>query len=114
MPITVKYDLHELKKTLLEYPLKRKGIFFITYTIFKGINDSRKDAEKLHDFVKDLPCRINLIPYNEVEGCNFNGCTDEDVNRFAGYLEKYSLFVRKRWTRGAELDAGCGQLASKV
>lgn len=114
MPVTKKFNLLKLKETLKNYPLKKKGIIFITYTIFKDLNDSRQDALKLKEFVDGLPCRINLIPYNEVEGSGLKGCLDEDVNRFAGYLEEHSLFVRKRWTRGAELDAGCGQLASKI
>lgn len=114
MPVTKKFNLLKLKETLKNYPLKKKGIIFITYTIFKDLNDSRQDALKLKEFVDGLPCRINLIPYNEVEGSGLKGCHDEDVNRFAGYLEEHSLFVRKRWTRGAELDAGCGQLASKI
>ena len=114
MPITKKFDLKYLKKVLLNYPLKRKGIIFITYTLFKGVNDSKEDAKKLFSYVRDLPCRINLIPYNAVEECGFIPCSDGDINRFAGYLETYDLFVRKRWTKGAELDAGCGQLAAKI
>lgn len=114
MPITKKFNLDTLKTTLKDYPLKRNGIFFITYTIFKGINDSKEDALKLFEFTKDLPCRVNLIPYNSVEGCEFMGCSDDDINRFASYLEEHLVFVRKRWTRGANLDAGCGQLAAKI
>ncbi|MGM0418400.1 MAG: 23S rRNA (adenine(2503)-C(2))-methyltransferase RlmN [Thermodesulfobacteriota bacterium] len=114
MPVSNKYNLEALKNVLLSYPLKPKGIIFITYTLFKGINDSKEDALKLSRFLEKIPCRVNLIPYNSVEGCDFTGCSDYDINRFASYLEDLSLFVRKRWTKGDNLDAGCGQLAGKI
>ncbi|PID78318.1 MAG: 23S rRNA (adenine(2503)-C(2))-methyltransferase RlmN [Deltaproteobacteria bacterium] len=114
MPVSKKYSLGVLKQTLLDYPLKKKGIIFITYTLFKGLNDSIEDAEMLVRYLEGLPCRVNLIPYNPVKGCDFEKSSDDDINRFASYLEKDCLFVRKRWTRGAELDAGCGQLAAEI
>lgn len=114
MPVTKKFDLLTLRNTLLNYPLKHKGIIFITYTLFKGLNDSEEDALKLVDFVNAIPCRVNIIPYNEVKGCDFKGCSDKDIADFSSLLEKHGLFVRKRWTKGKNLDAGCGQLAGKI
>ncbi|MDY0132745.1 MAG: 23S rRNA (adenine(2503)-C(2))-methyltransferase RlmN [Desulforegulaceae bacterium] len=114
MPVTNKFNLLTLRKTLLNYPLKPKGIIFITYTLFKGLNDGKKDALKLVNFLEGIPCRVNLIPYNKVEGCDFKGCNDKDLGDFSDLLESYGLFVRKRWAKGENLDAGCGQLAGKL
>ncbi|MGE4520522.1 MAG: 23S rRNA (adenine(2503)-C(2))-methyltransferase RlmN [Desulfobacteraceae bacterium] len=114
MPVTKRFDLTTLRNTLLNYPLKQKGIIFITYTLFKDLNDSEKDAVKLAEFLDGIPCRVNIIPYNDIEGCGFKGCSDKDIADFSSLLEKSGLFVRKRWTKGKNLDAGCGQLAGKI
>lgn len=112
MPINGRYPMAELKKALIQYPLRKKGLFLIEYVLIKGINDSQSHADELADFLRPLPVRVNLIPLNQTRGFPFEPTCDEDVHRFADLLEKKDLFVIKRWSKGSALAAGCGQLGS--
>lgn len=110
MPVNRTIPMAELKRTLLEYPLRKAGSFLMAYVVFKEVNDSRADALKLADFLHPLPVRLNLIPFNPGADDRFKPPSDEDIHRFAGWLEEKDVFVLKRWTKGRSLMAGCGQL----
>lgn len=110
MPINTSASLEELKKTLKEFPLPQRGCFLFEYILIKGLNDSQKDAITLADYIKPLPVRLNLIPYNPVDGFNYASPSDDEMNRFADTLTKNGIFVIKRWSRGRSVCAGCGQL----
>ena len=64
MPVNKAMPLAELKRALREYPLAPKGRFLVEYVLIKGVNDSLADADAVIDFCRDLPCIVNLIPYN--------------------------------------------------
>jgi 23S rRNA (adenine2503-C2)-methyltransferase len=112
MPLNRQYPMADLKKALLRYPLRRKGLFLIEYVLIKGLNDAEDHADELADFLHGLPVRINLIPLNATRGFPYGATSDQDVHRFAAFLEHRGLFVVKRWSKGASLAAGCGQLGS--
>lgn len=114
MPVNRTIPMNELKQALLDYPLRKSGSFFIEYVVFKGLNDSREDARQLADFLKPLPVRLNLIPYNPCSHSRFNAPSDEDIHRFSDWLAEEHVFVRKRWSKGRSLMAGCGQLGRRV
>ncbi len=129
MPVNHRYPLAELKKCLREYPLRSREIFFIEYILLRGVNDSQVHARQLADFVRDLPVRVNLIPYNP--GSDSPDCvpdyvpdfvpdyvlfkrpSDKEVQAFADLLRQQQIFVRIRWSKGSEIAAGCGQLRTK-
>jgi len=113
MPVNRRYPLAELKETLLNYPLHKRRFFLIEYVLIKGFNDSPEDAAKLADYLESLKVRVNLIAYNPGSGSDFARVDEEDINRFAGLLGDLGLFVVKRWSKGQELMAGCGQLSSR-
>lgn len=110
MPVNIRHPMQALKQALFQYPLRRNGFFLIAYVLIKGVNDAPEHAEMLADFLKDLPIRLNVIPYNETGNNRFESPSDEDVHRFASYLEQKNIFVRKRWRKGERLHAACGQL----
>ncbi len=110
MPITNRYSLQDLKEALQQFPLDKRGVFFIEYVILKGINDSEDDVDRIYKFCKDLPVRVNLIPYN---GENFRRPSFEEVENFKKMLTERKLFVRVRTSRGDEISAACGQLAAE-
>lgn len=64
MPINRHHGLEELKKALIDYPLAARRVIFIEYILIKGINDTKKDAEKLVGYLSGLTVRVNLIAYN--------------------------------------------------
>lgn len=110
MPINKACSMNMLKQALLNYPLPKRGTFLFEYILIKGLNDSMKDAIKLAEYIKPLPVRLNLIPYNFVEGFNYASPSDDEMNRFAQALMDQGVFVVKRWSKGRSVAAACGQL----
>ncbi|MBW2099705.1 MAG: 23S rRNA (adenine(2503)-C(2))-methyltransferase RlmN [Deltaproteobacteria bacterium] len=113
MPLNRAVPMDKLKESLMTYPLKKSGTFFIEYVLIKGLNDSHEHALELAGFLKPLPVRLNLIPYNPLSDSQFKAPSDEDVHRFSGWLEQENVFVRKRWSKGRSVMAGCGQLGNR-
>ncbi len=114
MPITKKYPLNELIEAIKYYTkMKRKGVTF-EYVLVKGVNDSVKDATKLRKLIKDIPCKINLIPFNPFPGCELKPPTKNELVNFAGILYPGLPAVTIRKSKGAEILAGCGQLSGKI
>ncbi|MFA6011843.1 MAG: 23S rRNA (adenine(2503)-C(2))-methyltransferase RlmN [Desulfobacteraceae bacterium] len=113
MPITIKHPMAEIKQALLDFPLPSRGVFLMGYVLIPGINDSPEHAEELADFLSPLPVRLNVIPLNKTSVFHHEPASDEDIHRFATFLEKRGVFVIKRWSRGARLLAGCGQLGKR-
>jgi 23S rRNA (adenine2503-C2)-methyltransferase len=111
MPINKRYPLKQLKASLKEFPLPRKGVFLIEYVLLKDVNDSVKDADEIFEFVKDLPVKVNLIPYNGNDG--FTAPSEESVTEFMDYLSSKGVVVLKRYSRGDDISAACGQLSGK-
>lgn len=114
MPITRKYPLKELIEAIRYYTdMKRKRVTF-EYVLVKGVNDSIQDAAKLRKLIKDIPCKINLIPFNPFPGCELKSPNKNEVEKFAGILYPGLPAVTIRKSKGAEILAGCGQLSGKL
>jgi len=112
MPINRGMPLADLKRTLHEYPLAPKGRFLIEYVMIKGINDSLADAAAVANFCQDLPCIVNLIPYNPQRYATFETPTDETIQAFLQDLKSKGIFVKRRITHGRDLMGACGQLGN--
>jgi 23S rRNA (adenine2503-C2)-methyltransferase len=114
MPINKKYPVSALLEACRNFPMpKRKRIMF-EYILIRGLNDSEADAEMLAQKLKGIPCKINLLPYNESVGLPFRRPTDETIDRFQQVLWKAGYTVMVRSSRGADISAACGQLAGKM
>lgn len=114
MPINRKYPLEELLEACRTYPMaKRKRIMF-EYILLEGINDSDKDARILARKLRDIPCKINLLPYNECPSLPYKSPPRKRMLAFQEVLRKarYSVFIRH--SRGSDISAACGQLAKKT
>jgi len=114
MPIEKKYNIDELKQALLAYSKKTKDRITIEYILIKDLNDSRENALELIEFLKDLKCNINLIPYNSVSENGFSKPDKNTMLKFKYILEQKGKKVTIRLERGADIDAACGQLAGKI
>jgi len=114
MPVNNRWPLAELKKSLMAYPLPKRGVFLFEYILIKGVNDSLNDAERLGEFIHPLPVRLNLIPYNPIDAFNHETPCDEDMHNFADILTGKGVFVIKRWSKGRSVSAGCGQLGKHL
>jgi 23S rRNA (adenine2503-C2)-methyltransferase len=114
MPINYRFPLQRLKKELRAYPLGKRGVLFLEYVLLAGVNDSKEHARQLSRFVKDLPARINLIPYNPSAALPHQALPPEKVEQFRAWLVEENLFVRVRRSHGEGIMAACGQLCGKT
>ena len=115
VPINQKYPLKELMAACRDYAAQgpRKYITF-EYVMLDGINDSLQDARALVKLLKNVPAKINLIPFNPFPNSGY-GCSSADtISRFKDVLYKAGLVTTIRKTRGEDIDAACGQLVGKV
>jgi len=115
VPINRKYPLSELLGACLRY-LDRAPRDFLTfeYVMLDRVNDSAEHARQLVALVRDVPCKINLIPFNPFPNSGFRRSSSDAIRRFADILISAGLVVTTRKTRGDDIDAACGQLAGKV
>ena len=113
MPIENKYNIEDLKKSLLSYVEKTGRRITVEYILIHGFNDTIDCAKELAFFLKDLKCNINLIPYNSVDDTKYKKSTNNDIMRFKYLLEHSGKKVTVRLERGADIDAACGQLHGK-
>ena len=114
MPINKKWTIEELIDVGKEYSkLKNRQVMF-EYVLLKGVNDSLDDAKYLSDLLKGIPCKLNIIPYNET-GDHFQRPEEEKIDGFTKILydnrDEYRILIR--WSKGQDIAAGCGQLATQ-
>ena len=115
VPINRKYPLAELLAACRRY-LDRAPRDFLTfeYVMLEGVNDGAEHAQQLIALVREVPCKLNLIPFNPFPNSGFKRSSRDAIRRFAEILISAGLVVTTRRTRGDDIDAACGQLAGKV
>ena len=114
MPINKKWSIVDLVNAGKEYSNQKKRLIMFEYVLLKGINDSEEDALELARLLQGIPCKINLIPYNEIEG-KYQRPDESTITKFSeilhNYRDEYRVLVR--WSKGQDIAAGCGQLAGQ-
>ena len=113
MEINESNNLDSLRDALTYFYEKTKSRVTFEYIIFDGFNDELSDARELAEFAKCVPCKINIIEYNPIDGEPFKQAQEDKVNQFALFLESLNMIVNVRRSRGKDIDAACGQLANK-
>ncbi len=113
MPINETNNLEALADALKYYYQKTENRVTFEYIVFNNFNDSLADAAELAKFCKNVPCKVNLIEYNQVENVELTKTTEDKLAAFAGFLESKNIVVNVRRSRGKDIDAACGQLANK-
>jgi len=105
-------SLAELQESLRYYFEKTGNRITFEYVLLNKINDSQYDAEKLCQYCKAFPVKINIIEYNAADS-EFSGSNPEKKDFFIRYLESKNLIVNIRRSRGQDISAACGQLLRK-
>lgn len=113
MPINEHNNLEVLREALKYFYDKTGTPVTYEYIVFNNFNDTLEDAYELWQFAKNIPCKINLIEYNPIEGGTFINAKADRIDAFKIYLENKGLTVNVRRSRGKDIDAACGQLANK-
>lgn len=113
MPINRRYPLKELLKECRRHVAETGDRVTFEYVLLKDFTDQIEHARKMWDLVKNIPCKINIIPFNEHPGSGFERPSDEQVERFHSELIRLGAHVLLRRTMGRDIFAACGQLTSE-
>jgi 23S rRNA (adenine2503-C2)-methyltransferase len=114
MPINESNKIDSLIEALNYFYDMTKNDITLEYILFKGQNDSLKDAEELMKIYRKIPTHlINIIEYNPISDVDFRKPEENTTQQFTDFLAKNRVNVRIRRSRGKDIDAACGQLANK-
>jgi 23S rRNA (adenine2503-C2)-methyltransferase len=113
MPINRKYPLEELLEACRQYPPASGRRITFEYILIRGLNDTVEDARRLCRLLQPVRCKINLIPYNPHEGCDFDRPPEEVIQAFFKILfdKNYTVIIRR--SKGEDISAACGQLRAR-
>ena len=113
MPVNRRYPLAELLSAVREFTAVRNKRVTFEYVLVDGLNNRDQDVHQLGSLLRDIPCKVNLIPLNPVPGSDLRSPSDDSVRRFADKLYPVLPAVTIRRSRGADILAACGQLAGR-
>jgi 23S rRNA (adenine2503-C2)-methyltransferase len=115
VPLNKKYPIRELLAACERY-LKVAPRDFITfeYVMLQEVNDDLQQARELIDIARQVPCKINLIPFNPFPDSGLQRSSSNRVHAFARVLQEAGVVTTIRKTRGDDIDAACGQLAGDI
>jgi 23S rRNA (adenine2503-C2)-methyltransferase len=111
MPVDKKWDIAALMDAVRDFPSRQGRRVTFEYVLLRDVNDSDEDAARLAALLRDLPVKVNLIPYNENPGLGFGDPGAERVAAFRKALDARGITVMVRKNRGRDIAAACGQLA---
>jgi len=112
MPINKKYPLKDLLDECRRYYHETKDRITFEYVLLKGVTDQLEHAKQVYQLTKNIPCKINIIPFNEHPGSGYERPSDEQVALFQKELMDLGAHVLLRRTMGRDIFAACGQLRS--
>ena len=117
VPINKKYPIAMLLESAQRYveglPDNHRKIT-IEYTLIDHVNDRLEHARELAELLRDVPVKINLIPFNPFNLSNYKRVSNNALRRFQQLLIDEGFTTTIRTTRGDDIDAACGQLAGQV
>lgn len=121
VPLNRKYPLAELFAACRRYVTndgqhRNSSHRYVTfeYVMLAGINDTPDQAQALTRLLRDIPSKVNLIPFNPFPGTEYRRSPPENIERFRDILLNAGIITITRKTRGAEIDAACGQLVGRI
>ncbi|NMO19145.1 23S rRNA (adenine(2503)-C(2))-methyltransferase RlmN [Pyxidicoccus fallax] len=113
MPVNRKWNIAALLDACRKFPLRQGRRITFEYVLIKGFNDADEDAHRLIELLKDIPVKVNLIPYNENPGLGFHTTGEERAEQFRAILADHHIAAYIRKNRGRDIAGACGQLANR-
>src|SRR5665213_2956602 len=110
MPVNRKYPLRELVAACEYYQEKKGRMITLEYILIAGVNDGLDQIKPLAGLARRLHAKVNLIPYNTVEGLPWERPEESVQNAFLDALERENVLATLRREKGHDIDAACGQL----
>jgi len=113
LPVNKKYPLAELLAACDYYVNTKKRMMTFEYILIDGVNDSLEQAHQLGAIARRLHAKVNLIPYNPVEGLPWRRPERDRCKMFQHTLKSHGITTTLRLEKGTDIDAACGQLRLK-
>jgi len=114
VPINRHFPLAELLGTLRGLPgISPRHPVFFEYTLIEGVNDAPEDARRLVRLLREIPSKVNLIPMNAHADSHLRPPPPGVAGQFMGELVRGGITTTLRRSRGADINAACGQLATR-
>ncbi|MBQ9936781.1 MAG: 23S rRNA (adenine(2503)-C(2))-methyltransferase RlmN [Oscillospiraceae bacterium] len=110
MPINKKYPISALMDACRSYTKTTGRRISFEYTLIKGVNDSKEQAEKLCSLLKGMLCHVNLIPVNSIKDSEYEKSEKQSIEAFRSYIESKGISATVRRKLGDDINAACGQL----
>ena len=115
VPLNKKYPIAELLAACQRYAARRpRTTITFEYTMLKDVNDKPEHARQLVKLMRQLPGKVNLIPFNTFAGTRFERSEEATIRNFQKILLDSDVLTMVRRTRGDDIDAACGQLKGQV
>jgi len=113
MPIAKRYSIAEVVDALKYYHTMTNRRIIIEYTLIDGVNNTTKCAKELSEVLSGLPCHVNLIKLNEVDGRDLKSPSQESCKKFNDMLNRFGVSATMRRSLGDDIEGACGQLRNK-
>ena len=114
MPINRKWDLADLKASLLDYQRETNDKITFEYIMIRDKNCGLREAKDLMKFLHGFKAKVNLIPFNSHPGMAHQRPSDDEIRAFQVYLAERSIAAPVRYSKGLDVSGACGQLAAKT
>ena len=110
MPINSRFPIDEILSATKHWAQKTGELVTLEYVLIRGINDRIKDAERLCQLMANLPCKLNIIPFNEIADSNFQRPEANAIENFQQIITQNHYVAPIRFSKGSDITAACGQL----
>ena len=112
MPVNSRYPLEHLLAVCRSLPARSRRRLTCAYTMLAGVNDAPADARRLTRLLHGIRAKVNLIPFNAFSGSGFTASPRPHIDRFRQLLLEKGVLATIRESRGRDVLAACGQLAT--
>ena len=110
MPINRKYPLKELLAACEAYQRAKGRMISFEYILIDRLNDTPEQCDLLAGIARRFHAPVNLIPFNDVDGCDFRRPPQTVIQGFFNHLQQRGVSVTLRQKKGGDINAACGQL----
>jgi 23S rRNA (adenine2503-C2)-methyltransferase len=114
MPVNRAWNLAALMAAVRRYPLAPRQRVFFEYVLLDGVNDAPEDAQRLARLLRNVPAKVNLIPFNDWPAADFRRPPLARILAFQSILLEAGITTTVRWSKGEDIGAACGQLKEAV
>ena len=117
VPLNRKYPLEQLMAACKRYSdniTHRHNTITMEYVMLRDVNDKPEHARQMVRLLRDIPVKVNLIPFNPFPHSGYERSRKDDILAFHKFLNDHGVLTTVRTTRGDDIDAACGQLVGEV